>query len=243
MTFSLNSKKPVGIIGAMEEEVAKLKEQMRDPEVTERAGMNFFKGELAGCGVVVVRSGVGKVSAALCTQILIDCFDAGAIINTGIAGSLDASIDIGDIVISTDAVQYDVHAEVWGYAPGQVPRLPSESYTADETLIAVAEKVCREQIPEIGCHRGRVLTGDSFLSDSETKRTITGIFGGSCVEMEGAAIAQAAQVNGVPWVVIRAISDKADDSATVDYQEFEEKAICHAVTLTQGILSYLSQEV
>ena len=226
----------IGIIGAMEEEVALIKEKMEGVEVTERAGLQFFRGRLEGCDAVVVRSGVGKVNAALCTQILIDDFDVTAVINTGIAGSLDASIDIGDIVVSADAIQYDVHAEIWGYAPGEIPRMLLQSFPADDRLASLAEEVCREEIPETGCRRGRVLTGDSFVSDDEVKKKITELYGGSCVEMEGAAIAQVAHVNGVPWVVLRAISDKADGSATVDYEQFEAEAIKNSVKLTLGIL-------
>lgn len=226
----------IGIIGAMEEEVAQLKEKMGGVQVSERAGMSFFCGSLSGRDVCVVRSGVGKVNAALCAQILIDDFGVTAIINTGIAGSLDARIDIGDIVISTDAIQYDVHAEVWGYAPGQIPRMPTTAFPASDKLCGLAEEVCREILPEIGCHRGRVLTGDSFVSDDAVKAKIMELYGGSCVEMEGAAIAQAAHVNGVPWVVLRAISDKADHSATVDYPQFEAQAIRHSVMLLQEML-------
>lgn len=226
----------IGIIGAMEEEVAQLQEKMQDAAVTERAGLKFHQGNLEGREAVVVRSGVGKVNAAICAQILVDAFSVDAIINTGIAGSLDASIDIGDIVVSTDAIQYDVHAEIWGYAPGEIPRMLLQSFPASEELIALAQEACREEIPEIGCHRGRVLTGDSFISDNAVKEKIISIYGGSCVEMEGAAIAQAAHVNGVPWVVLRAISDKADGSATVDYEQFEATAIRNSVQLTLGIL-------
>ena len=233
--------KLIGIIGAMEVEVASLKEMMTDVTIRTKASMEFNHGYLNGKEVVVVRSGIGKVNAGICTQILVDDYHVDAVINTGIAGSLQNKIDIGDIVVSTDALQYDVHVEAFGYAPGQIPRMDTLAFPADERLIALAEKVCKEVNPEIGVHRGRVVSGDCFVSDKAVKAELKEIHQGSCAEMEGAAIAQASYLNRIPYVILRAISDKADDSATVDYDTFEKMAIRHCVNLVRGMVAAMAE--
>lgn len=231
--------KIIGIIGAMEEEVAILKEKMSEVTVLEKAGMEFFKGILGGQQVVIVRSGIGKVNAGICTQILADVFQVNAVINTGIAGSLKAEINIGDIVLSTDTMQHDVDAREFGYEIGQVPRMDTRTFLADETLRTVALKVCRQVNPEIQVFEGRVASGDQFVADKETKEKIISNTQAYCTEMEGAAIGQAAYLNGIPYLVIRAISDKADDSAHVDYPTFEREAIRHTVNLVENMMQAL----
>lgn len=221
----------LGIIGAMDEEVAKIKEAMSEVTVTSVAGMDFYQGKLGGRDAVVVRSGIGKVNAGMCTQILADRFAVTAVINTGIAGSLRNEINIGDIVLSTDSVQHDVDASGFGYPLGQIPRVDTYSFPADEELRNLALECNQKVNPEIQAFTGRVVSGDQFISDKAKKQCLIEQFNGSCTEMEGAAIAQAAYLNGIPYLVIRAISDKADDSAGMDYKEFEEKAIRHSVNL------------
>lgn len=226
----------IGIIGAMEEEVAALKEKMNIEELRIIAGMEFCKGICEGKTVVIVRSGIGKVNAAMCTQILCDVFQAEVIINTGVAGSLKNEINIGDIVLSTDALQHDMDATGFGYEAGVIPRMETSIFEADKELICLAEKVCRKVNPEIQVFKGRVVSGDQFISDRAVKDRLIELFRGYCTEMEGAAIAQAAWLNKVPYLVIRAISDKADGSAEMDYSEFEMKAIEHTVRLVTGML-------
>ncbi len=221
----------LGIIGAMDEEVAKLKENMTDVEVVNKASMDFYKGKLEDKDVVVVRAGIGKVNAACCTQILIDTFDVNMVINTGIAGSLQAKIDIGDIVLSTDALEHDMDAVAFGYPVGQIPRMEVLSFEADDTLRKIAREACEKVNTDIKVHEGRVVTGDQFISDKDKKDWLVNTFDGCCTEMEGAAIAHAAYLNNIPFLIIRAISDKADDSAHVDYPTFEAKAIEHSVKL------------
>ena len=229
----------VGIIGAMEEEVSQLKAQMTEVQVKAKAAMEFYRGNLKGKPVVVVRSGIGKVNAGICAQILVDDYQVDYIINTGIAGSLKNEINIGDIVVSTDTLQHDMDATGFGYPLGQIPRMDTLSFPADEKLIALAQEVCREVIPEIQVFAGRVVSGDQFVSDRASKERISSNFQGYCTEMEGAAIAQAAYLNGVPYVVLRAISDKADDSASVDYPAFEREAIRHCVELMLNMVERL----
>ena len=226
----------LGIIGAMEEEVARIKEQMENVTVLQKAAMDFYRGTLKGKDVVVVCCGIGKVNAGLCTQILVDCFEVSAVINTGIAGSLRAEIDIGDIVLSTDALQHDVEAIAFGYPVGQIPRMDTLAFEADEKLRKIAKEACERVNPDIHVYEGRVVSGDQFISDKAKKEWLVNTFQGYCTEMEGAAIAQAAYLNKIPFLIIRAISDKADDSASEDYPTFEAKAIAHCVNLTLAIV-------
>ena len=229
----------IGIIGAMEEEVAVLKEDMEGKAVTEKASMQFCKGKLYGKDAVVVRSGIGKVNAAVCAQILVDEFDVDVLINTGIAGSLNAEINIGDMVISTDAVHHDMDASVFGDPVGQVPRMDVFSFEADLELAAKAKAANEAANPEIRTFLGRVLSGDQFISSAEVKDRLVSQFHGYCTEMEGTAIAHTAYLNQVPFVIIRAISDKADNSATMDYPTFEKEAIRHSVNLMRALIPHI----
>ena len=226
----------IGIIGAMEEEVAVLKQAMQVEEIVNYASMNFYKGELCGKDVVIVRSGVGKVNAAICAQILVAKFQADLLINTGIAGSLDAAIDIGDMVISTDLVEHDMDASVFGDPVGQVPRMDTFAFPADPVLVEKAVEANKEANPDIQTFTGRIVSGDQFISDSAVKDRLVNLFQAKCTEMEGAAIGHAAYLNQVPCVIIRAISDKADNSAEMDYPTFEKKAIEHSVRLMKNLL-------
>lgn len=229
----------IGIIGAMEVEVASLKEKMENVKITRKASMEFNEGEIAGKKVVVVRSGIGKVNAAVCTQILIDDFHAEVIINTGIAGSLNADINIGDIVLSTDVLHHDMDATGFGYPKGQIPQMEEFSFQADAALRSLAANACKEVNPEVEVFEGRIVSGDQFVSDDDVKKEIIKNFGGYAVEMEGVAIGQAAYLNGVPFLVIRAISDKADGSAQMDYPTFEAKAAEHSFKLTYRMIEKL----
>jgi len=212
----------LGIIGAMEVEVALLKEHMENPRIERVAGLEFYGGSISGAEVAVVRSGVGKVFAAMCTQALIDRFHPDAILNTGIAGSLDERIDIGDFVVSTDCVQHDYDVTSAGYEPGRNPALPGLGLWADGTLRATAVEAVHRVAPSAQVFEGRIASGDQFIADAARKDLIAGQFGALCCEMESAAIAQVAWANGIPYVVVRAISDTADQAAEEVYPEFEE---------------------
>lgn len=229
--------KTIGIIGAMEVEVAILKEKMEDVRIIKKASMDFYEGILAGKKVVVVRSGIGKVNAGICAQILADVFSVDAIINTGIAGSLNKNINIGDIVLSTDVVQHDMDATGFGYRKGQIPQMPVFFFNADDNLRRLAAEVCKEVNPDIQVFEGRIASGDQFVCDQDVKNRIVSEFSAYATEMEGAAIGQAAYLNEVPFLVVRAISDKADGSAQMDYSEFEKAAVDHSVRLTLNMLA------
>ena len=229
----------IGIIGAMDIEVDALKEQMTGVTRVNKASMEFYQGKLNGKDVVVVRSGIGKVNAAVCTQILADVFEVEAVINTGIAGSLRNEINIGDIVVSTDALQHDMDAVEFGYPKGQIPGMKVFSFVANAALRETAVRVCQKVNPDIQVFEGRIVSGDQFVARAEVKNEIIKEFAGYCTEMEGAAIAQAAYLNGIPFVVVRAISDKADNSATMDYPTFERQAAQHCVNLVGEMLREL----
>ena len=226
-----------GIIGAMDEEVDSLKDAVTDAKITTIGGMDFCEGMLDGEPVVIVKCGVGKVNAGNCAQLLISFFGVDCIINTGVAGSLDASIDIGDIVVSTDAVQHDFDLTPLGYTPGQLDGFSSPSFPADEELRERAVNAVRECAPDIHVFEGRVCTGDQFIASAEQKEAIIAEFGGLCCEMEGGAIAQICYQNGIPFVIIRAISDKADGSAEMDYPEFEHAAAIRCTAITRSIIA------
>lgn len=226
----------LAFIGAMEDEVAGIRAALSDTEAKEYAGRTVIEGTYCGARAVIVQAGIGKVNAALCTQMIIDRYAPSAIINTGIAGSLNSNISIGDLVLSTDAVQHDVDATTFGDPAGQIPNMDVFSFTADKELRARAKEAAAAVLPEIGCHEGRVLTGDQFISSQEKKEWLVNTFAGDCCEMEGAAIAQVCHVNSIPFLIIRAISDSADNSAHMDYPAFEQMAIANSVKLSLELI-------
>ena len=225
----------LGIIGAMAVEVAALKEKMADLQTRLIAGMEFFEGTLEGLPAVVVQCGIGKVNAAMCTQILCSGFGVSHVVNTGIAGSLCSELDIGDLVVSRDAMYHDFDCNAFGYPHGKVPGMDVIAFPADKTLMDHAFAAAESVNP--GHTRvGRVASGDQFVCDQALKDKIISVTLAFCTEMEGAAIAHTAYRNGVPFVILRAISDKADGSAEMDYPTFEAIAAdrCARVTLTMA---------
>lgn len=231
--------KRIGIIGAMDLEVEHLKSEMQISRIVDKAGMEFYTGTLKGVDVVIVRSGIGKVNAGLCTQILADVFQVTHIINTGVAGSLNAKLDIGDILISKDALYHDMDVRIFGYQLGEVPQMGCREFKADKAMIEAAVSSCKEVNPDIHVEVGRILSGDQFISDKAKKETLIADFQGDCTEMEGAAIAHSAYLNKIPFVIIRAISDKADDSAEMDYPTFEREAAKHSAKLVEHMITLL----
>lgn len=221
----------IGIIGAMDLEVEKLIEAMTDKKVVDYAKRTFYIGKLEGTDVVLARCGVGKVNAATCVQMMVDKFGITDIINTGVAGSLNEKIDIGDIVLATGAVYHDLEATAFGYERGQVPQMQVFEFPTDEKLVDLAEKSCKKVNPDVKVFRGRIASGDQFIADKATKENIKKFFSPMCVEMEGCAMAHAAYLNSIGCLIIRAISDKADDSAEMDYPTFEREAAIHSAKM------------
>lgn len=229
----------LGIIGAMEEEILHIKNNMQDAKTLTISGMDFYVGKIYDKEIVLVRSGIGKVNAAMCTQVLIDRFLVDCIINTGIAGGLNNDIEIGDIVISKEALYHDVDVSAFGYPIGQIPRMDTKGFIADEELVSIAFNACKKVNPDISVFTGKIASGDSFVSDKAKKDFIQKEFGADCVEMEGAAIAHVSYLNNKKFLIIRAISDKADKSANMDYKNFEKKAIEHCFNMTMEIIKTL----
>lgn len=228
----------LGIIGAMDVEVAALREKLENRSVVTKAGMEFAQGRLHGLDVVVVQCGVGKVNAAVCVQILCDCFDVTHVVNTGIAGSLNADLDIGDMVVSRDAMYHDFDCSIFpSYVLGQVPGMPA-AFPADEELFALA-LAAAEKVNPGHTRVGRIASGDQFVGEAGRKAQIIEITQASCTEMEGAAIAHAAYRNGVPFAILRAISDKADNSSQMDYPTFEAIAAARCARVTETLAEML----
>ncbi len=233
----------IAIIGALLSEINGLKALLKNPVTTEKAGMTFTSGILSNNIVIIGRSGVGKVNAACCAQIMIDLFSPDAIINTGTAGSLDNRINICDIVLCTKAVQHDFDAT--GFAckkVGEIPFMKVSEFPADKDLLKTAERVCRSVVDSVSVFCGPVATGDQFISSDEKKRLITNNFDALCCEMEGAAIAQTAYLNNVPFLIIRSISDKADHSAEMDYPSFEKVAVENSLLLLKALIKELGRK-
>ena len=227
----------IGIIGAMDVEIELIRKRMAETgavKVTRIAGMGFNVGVIGTTTVVLVQCGVGMVNAATCAQVLVNRFGVGALLNTGIAGSLDASINIGDIVVATDAVNHIMDVRNLGYPAGQTPGLDTLAFPTSPALskavIAAAERIGAT------VHTGRVASGDRFVRDDGEKQRIVESFDAKCCEMEGAAIAQVAWANGVPAAIVRAISDKADGSASIDYPTFEAQAARNSAALVINML-------
>ncbi len=228
----------LGIIGAMDMEVETLRQHMENLTVSRHAGCDYCEGTLRGLPVVVVQSGVGKVNAAICTQILCSQFGITHLVNTGVAGSLCAELDISDLVVSRDAIHHDVDCQIFGYAPCQVPGMALTAFPADETLIRCAYAAA-EAVNPGHTHIGRVASGDRFIADDGQKKQILSVTQALCTEMEGAAIAQTAYRNGIPYVILRAISDKADHTVEVEYPVFEQAAAHHCAQITLHMVSQL----
>lgn len=214
----------IGIIGAMNTEVETLISALTDKQETVVAGSHFFSGKLGSTDAVVVMCGIGKVAAAICAQALIDTFHPDVLVNTGVAGGVADGLAQGDLVIALDAVQHDFDLSLFGYAKGYMPVWGKDKgspspFPADEAL---AEKLIAAA-DALGYHaiRGRVASGDIFVADADLKHTLATEFGAAVAEMEGAAIAQTAWQNGTPCAIVRAISDLADGSATLSFEEFE----------------------
>ena len=230
----------LGIIGAMAIEIETLKETMQDMTLSCHTGMEFCEGKLEGLDVVIVQCGVGKVNAAMCAQILCSCYGVTHLVNTGIAGSLSASLDIGDLVVSRDAMYHDFDCVHFGYEMGKVPGMDVVSFPADETLVGYAYAAA-EAVNPGHAKIGRVASGDQFVAVRELKEQIISRTQGLCTEMEGAAIAQVAYRNRLPFVILRAISDKADDSAEMDYPTFERIAAHRCAEVTRTLARQLKR--
>jgi adenosylhomocysteine nucleosidase len=231
----------IAIIGAMEEEVTLLRENISEAAAETIAGCEFTSGKMDGAEVILLRSGIGKVNAAMSSAILLERFKPDYIINTGSAGGFNPELNVGDVVISTEVRHHDVDVTAFGYEYGQVPQLPA-AFEADQELIQIAENSAKE-ISGIQTVRGLIATGDSFMSDPERVEAIRTKFTDlQAVEMEAAAIAQVSYQFGTPFVVIRSLSDIAGKESDVSFDQFLEKAALHSANLVMKIVSSLKEK-
>ncbi|MFC7441251.1 5'-methylthioadenosine/adenosylhomocysteine nucleosidase [Laceyella putida] len=225
----------IGIIGAMDEEIAQLLGEMEQVQQQTFYNITYYAGTLCATPVVLCKSGVGKVNAAVCTQTLIDRFQVEAVLFTGVAGALHPDLDIGDLVISTECQQHDIDASAVGFPKGTVPFQDVSIFPADPALVAWAAEAGR-RIAGVNVMTGKVLSGDQFISDANKVRELREQFAGACVEMEGAAVAHVCHLAGVPYVVIRSMSDRADHTADVNFAEFTELASERSAHIVREIL-------
>jgi len=230
----------IGIIGAMEEEIALLQQKASIIDTEQIIGVTFYKGTLYDKKVVLVKSGIGKVNAALCAQILIDRFAVDCIINVGVAGAVYKELSIGDIVISKDAVQHDMDTSVFGDPIGIIPRMEESYFKADKTLIELAEKCSMSLTSKAKVFLGRIASGDQFISTPQGKERIWQTVQGYCAEMEGAAIAHTCYLNQIPFVIIRSISDDAEDKAHIAYEQFVKIAAANSSELLEKMFEMMS---
>lgn len=214
----------IGIIGAMHEEVVELKELMENITEIHEANMIFFNGKLKNREIVLVECGIGKVNSAICATLLINKFNCKKIIFTGVAGGIDEDIEIGDIVISTDLIEHDFDTTAFGSQPGEIPRMKNSTFVADEKLRKLAKECALEIFEEIKVREGRIVSGDQFISSAKKINWLRETFNASAAEMEGAAIAHVCYLFEIPFVILRAISDKANHDAKVDFPTFVKLA-------------------
>lgn len=228
----------IAIIGAMEEEVTILRDNIADCEVTTIVGIEFSTGKMNGVNVILLKSGIGKVNAAMGTTILLDRFKPDYVINTGSAGGFNQSLNVGDVVISSEVRHHDVDVTAFGYEYGQVPQLPA-SFIASDYLINIAE-LCAKKIENIQFAKGLIATGDSFMSDPVRVEFIRDKFQDlHAVEMEAAAIAQVCYQFNIPFVIIRALSDIAGKHSDLSFEQFLHKAALHSANLVMSIVDEL----
>lgn len=214
----------IGIIGAMDSEVNTLKNITKINKTTSIADMVFCEGLLNDKEVVIVQCGIGKVNAGICAHTLINIFHCTKIINTGVAGSLDKRLNIGDIVVSVDAVQHDFDIVALGHQKGEIPYTGLYAFEADKHMREVALHTINDLNLDVKAYEGRICSGDQFITSNEQKRIIVNDFKGMCCEMEGAAIAQVCYLNKTPFLIIRAISDKTDGSVPKEFFTFKIKS-------------------
>ena len=223
----------IGIIGAMDAEVAALKSKM-NIEITETiSGIEFCRGTLCGKDIVVAKCGVGKVFAAICAQTMILRFGATHIINTGVGGALDPKLDLLDLVISDKVVQHDMDTSPLGDPVGLVSGINRVYFEASTVLIDAAKAT------GVPCVTGTIASGDQFVADSETKAAIVERFGASICEMEGAAIGHVCFVNGVDFLIVRAVSDSANENSVMDFPQLVSRAAVISSTLVEKMLEIL----
>ena len=228
--------KTIGIIGAMEEEIENIKPHIDIISTKNIVGLDFYMGKMGGNNVVLVRSGIGKVNAAVCSQVLIDLYAVDYIINVGVAGAINKELKIGDVVIATDTMHHDMDTTYFGDEIGIIPRMEESSFKADDELINIALQASKDTI-ENNIYTGRIVSGDQFLCDIEKKNKIWSHFKAYCVDMESAAIGQTCYLNKIPFSIIRSISDNSDENN--EYENFFKDSAIKASNILKNMIDII----
>ncbi|MEZ7821228.1 MAG: 5'-methylthioadenosine/adenosylhomocysteine nucleosidase [Patescibacteria group bacterium] len=227
----------IGIIGAMEEEIVLIKKEIKNLETIVVSNMEFYCGDIFGKKIVLVKCGIGKVNVAICATLLIERFNVSEIIFTGVAGGINENLNVGDIVVSSDLIQHDFDTTCFGEKLGQIPRMDQWIFKASDYLINIVSSVCKNE--NLKYIKGRILSGDQFINSKEKVEYLKQNFEGDAVEMEGAALAHVCCVFNIPFVVIRSISDKADNSSHIDFNEFCLLAANNSKKIVCGLLKLI----
>lgn len=215
----------IGIICAMQEEFELILNDITNKSIIKKVNLEFVVGNFEGKDVVGVICGIGKVNAAICTQILISEFQCSHIINSGVAGGIKEGINFKDIVIANDLIQHDVDVTKFGYKKGEIPRIGTHSFKCDENLITLSKSICSNLYKDdFKFHIGRIVTGDQFICDSNTSSDLKNNFNALACEMESGSIAQTCYLNSIPFLIIRSISDNGGDIAQDEFQKFLKDA-------------------
>lgn len=209
--------KTIAVIGAMPSELADIRLTLGEAEVKRLSGFDFYINSYKGNKIVNACCGIAKVNAALCTQVMIDNFAPDCVINTGVAGGMNSAVKVCDIVISTEVLPHDLDQHFLADYPPYCG-----IFKADDALIGTAEKVCKEF--DVKCFRGRIVSGEAFVSDNKVKMSIQEKFDPYAVDMESAAVGHACYLNKMPYISVRCISDNADDEGAMSFDEFEKIA-------------------
>lgn len=228
----------IGIIGAMDEEIAPLLSKIHIEKKEKRAAMEFNCGKFKENDIVIVRCGIGKVNAAVCTQILVDDFNVDYVINVGIAGGIGENVYPGDVVIAENLVEHDMDVTALGERAGQIPGMNVYDFVCDPKLVKLAVIACKK-FTERNHFTGRIVSGDQFIAGVEKIKWLSSEFGALACEMEGASIAHVCCLNSVPFVVIRSISDNANNGAHIDYEKFKPIAVKNSTVILENMLEML----
>jgi adenosylhomocysteine nucleosidase len=234
----------IGIIGAMEEEISFFRQEIDNLDEIQKGKRIYYTGAWKGHDVFISRCGVGKVNAAITSQVLIDVFGAEIIIFTGVAGGAEENLNVGDVVISTSCQQHDIDASPLGFERGTIPMFDGPSdFQADKGLLDIAYRSALNTVSnDIKVVKGKIVSGDQFIADTDKVKQLRNDFSAACVEMEGAAVAQSAYFNNIPFVVIRSISDKANGEAAESFETFVNKAAENSAAIVEKMLKELPEK-
>lgn len=229
----------IGIICAMNEEFELIHKNITVKKITEKSNLKFIEGTLHNKEIVGVICGIGKVNAAICTQMLISEFNCTHILNSGVAGGIKPGINFKDVVIATDLIQHDVDVTKFGYKIGEVPNIGTYEFKTDAYLLNLAKNICTDltsENPNFKFHMGRIVTGDQFISDNKTSEYLHNTFNAYACEMESASIAHTCYLNEVCFLIIRSISDNGGNIAENEFNTFLKEASKNSYIILEKII-------